>query len=257
MMKCNRIFFTIKKIIVILILLNLSLFSQSLNIALASNVSYAINDLKKEFNKIHPNINVNIILGSSGALSAQIQNAAPYDIFMSANMIYPEHLYSNNFSNKAEIYAKGSLVIFSNKERDFKNGLNIISNKNIKRVAIANPKTAPYGKASLEALKNSKLYEKNKHKLIFGHSIAHTLSYAFSAAQIAIVAKSSLFSQKMRKFKKDLNWIDVNTSFYTPIEQGIVIIKKSKNKEEAKKFYDFILSKKAKKILEEYGYIIP
>ncbi len=246
-----------KKILLILIFIQFSLFSQDINIALASNVSYAINDLKKEFNKIHPDINVNIILGSSGALSAQIQNAAPYDIFMSANMLYPDYLYSKNLSNKAKVYAKGSLVIFSKNKRDFTNGFNTISNKNIKRIAIANPKTAPYGKASLEALKNSKLYETNKNKLIFGHSIAHTLSYAFSAAQIAIVAKSSLFSQKMRKFKKDLNWIDVNTSFYTPIEQGIVIIKKSKNQKEAKKFYDFILSKKAKNILEEYGYIIP
>lgn len=247
----------IKKILLVIILLGVQAFSSTINIALASNVSYAINDLKKAFNKIHPEINVNIILGSSGALSAQIQNSAPYDVFMSANMLYPNYLYSKNLSNKAKVYAKGSLVMFSKNKRDFKNGFNTISNKNIKRVAIANPKTAPYGKASLEALKNSKLYEKNKHKLIYANSISHTLSYAFSAAQIAIVAKSSLFAQKMRKFKKDSNWIDVNTSIYTPIEQGIVIIKKSKKQKEAKKFYDFVLSKKAKKILEEYGYIIP
>ncbi len=232
------------------------LLASQITIAVAANVSYAIDTLIKEFNTIYPNTKVRVILGSSGKLTAQISNNAPYDIFMSANMKYPEKLYKNNTAiTKPTIYAEGTLALLSSKPCDFSNGINIVTNKNIKRIAIANPKTAPYGIATFEVLQNLNLYSKIKKKLIYGESISQTVSYTMTAANIGFVAKSSLYSSKMGDFKENTNWIEIDSKLYTPIKQGIVILKHAKSKNEAKVFYNFILSRKAKNIFNKFGYL--
>lgn len=235
-----------------------SLSAGTINVAVAANVSYAIDDLKKEFNKIYPETKVRVTLGGSGKLTAQIKYQAPYHIFMSANMKYPKALYKDKIAiTKPLIYAQGSLAILSVNKIDFSKGIYIVSNSNIKKIAIANPKTAPYGKATVEALKNANVYTSIKKKFVYGESISQTVSYAVVAADIGFVAKSSLYSPKMTQFKKNINWIDVNANLYTPINQGIVILKAGKNNSEVKAFYDFIQSTKAKDIFKRFGYIIP
>jgi molybdate transport system substrate-binding protein len=238
----------IKKI-VLSSLLSLSLFASKINIAVAANVSYAIPELMNEFNKTNP-MKIRTIIGSSGKLTAQISNGAPFDIFLSANMKYPNFLYNKKLTiTKPIVYAKGSLVLFSHKQKDFSEGLSLL--KNTKKIAIANPKTAPYGKASIEALKNAKLYKDIKHKFVYGESISQTLAYTQKATDIGIIAKSSLYSSKMKRYKKDINYMDINSKLYTPIAQGVVLINAK-----AKDFYEFILSAKAKEIFKKYGYII-
>lgn len=245
-----------KKILLFVFLTIVSLYGEKINIAVAANVSYAIDDLIKEFNKTNPNTKVQVTLGSSGKLTAQIKNGAPYDLFMSANMKYPEALYKDEIAiTKPLVYAKGSLAIISSKKRDFSKGLNIIKEDEIRRIAIANPKTAPYGKATIEALKNANIDVSKKY--IYGESISQTVSYAITATDLGFIAKSSLYSSKMKRFKKDINWIDLDPKLYTPINQGIVILKKAKSSQETKAFYDFILSENAKKIFKEFGYLIP
>ncbi|MBT3280572.1 MAG: molybdate ABC transporter substrate-binding protein [Campylobacteraceae bacterium] len=244
-----------KKIILLSLLVSSSLFSNTINIAVAANVSYAIDTLTKEFNKIYPNIKVRVILGSSGKLTAQIKHGAPYGLFMSANMKYPNALYEDQIAiTKPFVYAQGSLAYFSTQACDFSKGVEILKNKNISRIAIANPKTAPYGKAAKEALENANIYNDIKKKFIFGESISQTVSYAVAAADIGLIAKSSLFSSKMAQYKKDINWCEVDSTLYTPINQGMVILKNNKDIEA---FYNFILSKKAKKIFEDFGYRVP
>ena len=246
----------IKKYLLILIFFTTYTLASNIKVAVAANVSYAINDLIKEFNKKYPSIKVKVTLGSSGKLTAQINHGAPYDIFMSANMKYPNFLYKKNLTiSKPIIYTKGSLALLSSKKRDFCDGLKILQNKNIKIIAVANPKTAPYGIATAQALKNAKIYSKLKSKFIYGESIAQTVSYTITASDIGFVAKSSLFSIHMNKYKKGINWIDIPSSIYTPINQGIVILKDSKNINDSKKFYDFILSAKGQNILEKFGYL--
>jgi len=247
----------LKKTIVI-IGLSLSLLEAgTINVALSANVSYAMDSLKAEFHKSYPNTDVRVTLGSSGKLTAQIKNGAPYDIFLSANMFYPSTLYKEKIAiTKPSIYAKGSLVLLSRKNRDFKKGLKIILEKSIKRIAIANPKTAPYGKASFIALQNANLYKRVKKKLIYAESASQTLSYTMRVTDVGFVAKSSLFTPKLAMLEKKFHWVDVNTSLYKPIEQGIVLLKHSHNKKESRAFYDFILSFKAKEIFKKYGYIV-
>ena len=235
-----------------------SLFAGDIKIAVAANVSYAIDDLKKEFNKLYPNTKVKVTLGSSGKLTAQISHGAPYQLFMSANMKYPNALYKNKIAiTKPLVYAKGSLAYLSIKKQDFSQGINLVENSNIKRIAVANPKTAPYGIATKQALENAGVYNNIKKKFIYGESISQTVSYTVTAADIGFIAKSSLYSPKMAKYKKGINWIEVDTKLYNPIDQGIVILKNGKNNGEVTAFYKFMLSHKAKTILKDFGYLIP
>jgi len=248
----------LKKILIGSLLFAGSLYAGAINIAVAANVSYAIEDLKKEFNKLYPDTKVKVTLGSSGKLTAQIKHGAPYDIFMAANMHYPNSLYDEKVAiTQPIVYAKGGLALLSNNQRSFKHGITLLKSKLIKRVAIANPKTAPYGKATIEALKNSKIYDDLKDKIIYGESISQTVSYTRMAADVGIIAKSSLYSSKMKQFVKNVHWVEVDPKLYTPIDQGIVILKQAKENSEAKAFFDFILSNKAQKIFKEYGYILP
>ncbi|MBN2781913.1 MAG: molybdate ABC transporter substrate-binding protein [Campylobacterales bacterium] len=229
--------------------------ADSINVAVAANVSYAMDDLKKEFNKMHPDTDVKVTLGSSGKLTAQIKNGAPYDLFMSANMKYPNALLEDKIAvTKPVVYAKGSLAILSVRGRDFSKGLELLTDGSIKKIAIANPKTAPYGKAAFEAVKNCKLENELQNKWVYGESISQTVAYTMTAADVGFIAKSSLYSPKMSHFKEGVNWVDVDAKLYTPIEQGIVALK---DKKEVMEFYDFILSDKAKEIFKNYGYLVP
>lgn len=245
------------KIITLFLFISFSLYAKSINIAVAANVSYAIHALVNAYNKTHPNTKVQITLGSSGKLTAQIQNGAPYDIFMSANMKYPNALYAKALAlTKPLIYAKGSLAIFSTRKRDFSQGINIVKDKNIKTIAIANPKTAPYGRASVEALKNAKLYKEVKNKFVYAESVSQTVAYSVTATDLGFIAKSALFSPRMQRYKKGINFTDVNPKLYKAISQGVVILKRAAKNPEAKSFYDFLFSAQAKKIFKKYGYFV-
>lgn len=240
------------------VLLSSSLFAGNITIAVAANVSYAIGELKAEFNKIYPDIKVNETLTSSGKLTAQIKNGAPYDIFMSANMKYPNALYKDGLAvTRPLVYAQGSLAYLSAKKLDYSKGIKLVVDKGIKKIAIANPKTAPYGKAAVEAMKNGGVLPAVENKFVYAESISQTVTYALTATDVGFIAKSTLYSGKMSQYKKGVNWEDVNPKLYTPINQGIVLLKHGEANSEANAFYAFMLSAKAKKILNDYGYLVP
>lgn len=246
-----------KKIVLALTFLCSTIFAGTINIAVAANVSYAINDLIAEFNKTNPDTKVEVVLGSSGKFTTQIQNGAPFDIFMSADMKFPETLEKENLtSTKPVIYAQGSLAMLSIKPLDFSKGIALVTNKSIEKIAIANPKTAPYGTAAIEALKNANLLEKIENKFVYAESISQAVTYAITAADVGFIAKSSLYDEKMSKYKENINWISVDPKLYTPIDQGIVVLKRAQNNKEAHAFYNFILSKEAKDIFLKFGYLV-
>jgi molybdate transport system substrate-binding protein len=201
-----------------------------IRVASAGNVAFAIRDLAKEFKK-ETGINVVPIIASSGKLTAMIEKKAPFDIFMSADMKYPEYLYQRHLSSKPKVYAKGKLVFFSK-------GLDILQ---CKKIAIANPKTAPYGKATIEYLKNMHLYDKVKNRLVIAPNISSAFSYAMKVTDCGFVAKSLVFNYPYEDLELK----------YTPIKQGVV---KLNNKPQTNQFFNFIFSKKAQQILEKYGY---
>ncbi len=247
-----------KKLFVGSLLFVSALYASTINIAVATNVSYAIDDLKKEFHKISPNTKVQVTLGSSGKLTAQIKNGAPYTLFMAANMKYPEALYKNKIAiTKPIIYAQGGLAYLSSKKQDFSQGIQLLRDPRIEKIALANPKTAPYGKVAIQAMKRGGVYNSVKNKYVFAESISQAVAYSINAADIGFVAKSSLFSPKMKNYKEGINWAEVDPKLYTSIKQGIVLLKNGRSNSEVKAFYDFILSAKAKKIFKKYGYLAP
>lgn len=248
----------LKNVVLAVALLTSSLFAGSINIAVAANVSYAMDKLIAKFNETNPDTKVQVTLGSSGKLTAQIKNGAPYTLFMAANMKYPEALYAQKIAiTKPVIYAQGSLAMLSIKKLDFSQGISVVTEDKVSKVAIANPKTAPYGTAAVEALKNANIYDSIEKKLVYAESISQTVAYAVSAADIGFIAKSSLYSPKMSIYKEGVNWAGVAATLYAPIDQGVVILKNASNNAEVKAFYDFILSKDAKGIFRAYGYLIP
>jgi molybdate transport system substrate-binding protein len=244
------------KIFIPLMLITSSLIASTISIAVSANASYVIDSLVSEFSKIAPKTKIRVTLGSSGKLVSMINNGAPYHLFMSANMSYPQALYNKRRAiTEPVIYAKGSLSYFSKTPRDFKDGIRLLKSNSIIKIAVANPKTAPYGKATQEALKSAGIYHDISHKFVYGESISQTVTYAVNATDIGIIATSALYASSMREYKEGVNWSRLNLSLYQPIKQGVVLLKYAKKSQEAREFYDFLLSKKAKKIFNSYGYI--
>ncbi len=236
----------------------LTLHAGQITVAVAANVGYAMDDLKKAFEKAHPRIHVRVILGGSGKLTAQIRRGAPYGLFLAANMGYPEALRrSGEAISEPVVYARGSLALLSKRPRDFSRGIDLLLSPDIRRIAVANPRTAPYGEAAKEALQNAHLFEKVASKLVYAESIAQTVAYTLTAADIGIVAASALHSRKLSRFEHGRRWIELDPALYTPIDQGIVLLKPARNRADYRAFYDFVLGETARDIFKRYGYLLP
>ena len=237
----------IVKRIVLFILISVFLSASQIYIAASANLTYVMPEIIKAFNEKYPNIKVNFITSSSGKLTAQILREAPYDIFLSANLKYPKFLYSKGIGVfPPAIYAKGKICLFSVKHKN----LSLKNLKTYSSIAISKPKTTPYGKAALESFKKAGIYPQIKDKLIYAETVAAVLSYIKNGADVGIISKSLIYSKNIKNLGK-FYYKDINTSFYHPINQGILLLSK---KNEAKKFYNFLLSQKTKNILKRYGY---
>lgn len=227
--------------------------AKELKIAAAANTIYAFDKIKAEFKKLHPDIDLIISLSSSGKLNAQIKNGALFDIFMAANMKYTQDLYQNGFAiTEPKVYAKGKLALLSVRGFDIKQGISSLKNPAIKTISVANQATAPYGKASIEAMKNAGIYDEISNKIIQAGNISSALTQTIEATDVGFIASSAMFDTKMSKYQND--YVLVDTKLYEPIKQGIVILKNGKNRQDAKIFYDFILSEDGRKIFQDYGY---
>ena len=236
------------------LLLSATLFAQT-RLAVAANMSYAIKPLIEAYGQKHPQSRIEYTIGSSGKLAAQILHGAPYDLFFSADMKYPNALHDAKATLSAPvIYARGALALFSHAPRDFTPGLKILEDPTISRIAIANPVTAPYGAAAKEALTHTKLYEKLKEKFVYGESVAQTVAYTMRAADLGLIAASALYAPQMKQYRQGEHWIAVDPSLYRPIDQGMVLLKHARGNADAKGFFDFMQSKRAKTILKAYGY---
>lgn len=227
---------------------------EKLNIAVAANMQFAMKELAQTYTK-RTGKEVQLMVSSSGKLNAQIKEGAPYDLFVSANMKYPQDLYDAGLTLESpQVYAYGKLVLWTVYE-NIEPSLLHLNDSNIKHIALANPKIAPYGIAAQEVLKHYGLEESTQEKLVFGESIAQCNQFILSkAAEIGFTAKSVVLSPQM---KNQGNWIDIDDETYSPIAQGMVIIKHKKRSEKsALEFYRFLLSEEAQDILIKFGYSV-
>lgn len=225
-----------------------------LRIATAANMQFAMDELIKDFQK-KSRITCELVISSSGKLSSQIREFAPFDVFISADTLYPNQLAREGFTiDSTTIYAYGKIVIWTI-DPDFEPILDSGTLKKVQHIAIANPKTAPYGVAAIQFLKYNNLYERVEKKLVFGESISQTNHYIITgAAEIGITAKSIVLSPVL-KIKG--RWTEPETDSYQPIAQGMVILKNAKNQENALRFKEYVLSAEGRNILASYGYMVP
>ncbi|HEY9117203.1 MAG TPA: molybdate ABC transporter substrate-binding protein [Roseivirga sp.] len=238
--------------LLILILFGCTKQESSLTIAAAANMQFAMEALAEAYAE-ESGTKIEVILGSSGKLTAQIQQGAPYDLFFSADLKYPNALLeSGNTNEDPVIYAQGILVLWSMKY-NMPVALEQISSNEVKHIALANPKTAPYGIAAEEVLKNMGLYAELEERLVFGESISQVNQFVTSeAAEMGFTAQSVVVSPSMLE---QGNWIDIPDSLYSPIQQAAVILKNDRGQgKEAKAFVDFVLSEKGQVILNKFGY---
>ncbi|MCL3782637.1 molybdate ABC transporter substrate-binding protein [Prolixibacteraceae bacterium JC049] len=223
-----------------------------MRIAVAANMQFAMEELVNDFEKISET-KCEMVVGSSGKLMAQIKEGAPFNLFFSADMKYPEYLFRvDKTLDKPMVYALGEVVLWSIQKRDnFR--LSDLVREEIKHIAIANPATAPYGKAAQQLLINSKMLDAVKEKLVYGESIGQTTQFVYSeAAEVGFVSKSMILS---RRFQQKGVWINLDKELYMPIEQGVVVIKGEKREEQkASEFLQFVQSEKGRTILRKYGY---
>ncbi|HSZ71188.1 MAG TPA: molybdate ABC transporter substrate-binding protein [Cytophagaceae bacterium] len=231
-----------------------NLFGQEkLTIAVAANAQYAMKAIEKQYEK-ETGKEIDLIIGSSGKLTAQIREGAPFDLFLSADMEFPQALYKENLTtSEPQIYAYGSLVLWTCKDIDLLN-VNVLLIPEVQVIAIANPKVAPYGEAAVDVMKYYKVYDKVESKLVYGESISQVNQYITSkAATIGFTAKSVVLSPEMKDKGK---WMNIDKKAYQPIAQGIVILNYSleKHKTDAELFYNYLLSEKARKTFSKYGY---
>lgn len=223
-----------------------------LTIAVAANMQFAMKELTAEFTG-ETGISCETVISSSGKFTAQIREGAPYDVFVSADMKYPSGLFREGHTTASpETYAYGRLVIWSMID-SLTPSVALLNTDKITHIALANPRTAPYGLASVEVLKYYNIYEKVENKLVYGESIAQTNHFIISkAAEAGFTSLSVVRSPEMQGKG---SWKELDPKTYSPITQGVVVLKnRPQMQDEAQKFYNFLFSKKGKHILDQFGY---
>ena len=235
------------------LLMAISISAQKLNVAAAANLRNVLEDIKTAYVKLNPKAIVNLTFGSSGTLVQQITNGATFDFFMAADDEFPLKLKAKGLTTGAiNVYAYGKLALYSTTFAVDKNGLDALKNPNLRKIAIANPETAPYGERSIELLKRLQLYDDLKPKIVIAENISAAAQYAFTGnTELGFVALSLALTPEMNG--KGHYYI-IPQKLYKPIAQACVLIKTPVLNTEAVKFKKFVLSPANKAVWEKYGY---
>jgi molybdate transport system substrate-binding protein len=229
-----------------------------ITVAAASDLNFAIKELIVEYEKATGN-HVKLSLGSSGNFYSQIQNGAPFDLYFSADIGYPKKLEEAGLIVPGSLYryAVGRIVLWTNhtSHRDVSKGLEVLRDPAIKKIAIANPKHAPYGRAAVAAMEHFKVYEQAKNRLVLGENISQAAQFIESGAcDIGVIALSLALAPTM---KAAGTYWQIPADAHPPLEQGAAILKSSKQLETARQFVEFIQGTQGQEIMTRYGFTLP
>jgi len=231
-------------------------------VAAASDLSFPIKEIIAQFEKQSGHA-VKLTLGSSGNFQAQIINGAPFDVYISADVDYIRQLDQRGLveANTLFIYAVGRLVIWvpNGSPLDVKKlGMQALVQPSVKRIAIANPDVAPYGRAAVGALRHYNLYERVAPRLVLGENVAQAAQFVSSrAADVGIIAHSLALSDPMRTAGK---FWEIPLDTYPKLDQGMAILaqaRKANHLEAAKAFYSWFQNETSRAILAKYGFSLP
>jgi molybdate transport system substrate-binding protein len=227
-------------------------------IAAASDLNFAFKELVAEFEK-KTGTDIKLSLGSSGNFYSQIENGAPFDLYFSADIRYPQKLMEGGHAVPDSLYryAVGRIVLWAPKQSkvEVQRGLEVLSAPDVHKIAIANPKHAPYGRAAVAALEHYKVYDRVKDRLVLGENISQAAQFVESGAcDAGIIALSLALAPAM---KASGQYWEVPAEAHHSIEQGAVLLKSAKNPQRAKEFLEFVKGPEGRTIMRRYGFTLP
>lgn len=233
-----------------------SLRAEEAMVAVAANFSAPMQQIAALFQK-ETGHQIKLSFGASGGIYAQIKNGAPFDLFLSADQLTPQKLEAEGLGvpNSRFTYATGQLVLWSKQEGLVDAKGHVLQNKSIQRIALANPKLAPYGAAAIETMTNLGLLKELQSKLVQGDNIAQTYQFVSTQnAQIGFVALSQVFANG--NITSGSAWI-VPGNLHQPIQQDVILLRKGQDNKAATALLLYLKGEQAKKIMKSFGYLSP
>lgn len=234
--------------------------ARTLRVAAAADLKVAFADIVAAFQRQNPDVRIEVTYGSSGNFYSQLSSRAPFDLFLSADLDYPRRLVEQGLAapNSEFSYAVGRLVLWVRKASPIaveKLGIEALLDHSVRKIAIANPRHAPYGRAAEAAMKKLGLYENVKDKLVYGENIIQTAQFVESgAADIGLISHSLASAAPLRD--EGRSW-EVPADSYPSLEQGGVILSWAQDRQTAEALRSFIVGDSGKEILHRYGFRSP
>jgi len=221
-----------------------------ITVAAAADLTPAFEELGREFQSA-TKTKVVFVFGSTGMLTRQIENGAPFDLFAAANVSYIDELDQKGLiiPDSKAIYARGRITLWTPNESNLRlQGIADLARPEVQRIAIANPDHAPYGLAAKQALQSAGVWDRVQAKLVYGENIRQTLQYAQTGnVEVAIVALSLSVQSNGR-------WSLIPEDLHQPIDQALAVIKTTKKDQAARAFANFINSPQGKAVMKKYGF---
>jgi len=231
---------------------------QSLRIAAASDLTFVMPELNRLFSTMHPGQTVETILGASGTLVAQIRQGAPFDLFLSADRHYPDALVASGMaaSNSLTHYANGRVVLWTTRAGvDPRVGLTILRDPAVRRLAIANPLHAPYGRAAQDILQHADLWGMWSNRVVLGETVAQTAQWVESGSvDVGLVSRSWVKAPRAGQLGR---WWEVPAGFHDPLEQVAVVTRRGESHPGAELYRKLLWSQAAVDLLERFGFDVP
>jgi molybdate transport system substrate-binding protein len=231
---------------------------QGLTIAAASDLQSVLPPIASQFEK-DTGQPVRLTFGSSGNFFNQIQNGAPFDLFLSADIDYPRRLEASGTAARGSLYqyAVGRIVLWTRSDSgiDVTRGLSSLADGRVRRIAIANPEHAPYGRAAVAAIRHEGLYERVRGKFVLGENISQAAQFADSgSADVGVLALALALSPAL---KQSGTYFEVPESWHPSIEQGAVVVASSRQKPLARQFIEYLKKPDVVRMLAAYGFAVP
>lgn len=246
----------LRRLGIVMVLLAGTAQAQEVRVAVAANLQQTFEQLAKTFMQANPGIRVTASYGASGTFTQQIAQGAPFDIFMAADLSFPQELQKRGLVEEGSLktYAVGKLILFIPSRVGLKaTSLKVLDDPKVTRLIIANPETAPYGKAAVQAMTKAGLYERLKSKIALAQNISQAAQLTLAAGDAGFINFSAVFGPDL---KQQGTWLVVPQSLYEPLAQGYLMVKE-RARPEVRTLYEFLSSPPANAIYKAWGYDLP
>lgn len=232
---------------------------REVRVAAASDLTFALEELQPLLDAAHPGVRLRTTYGSSGTFLQQITEGAPFDLFLSADLSFPRQLADQGRADPADLftYAVGRLVVWTPEGSDVDpaGGLRVLTDPRVRRVAVANPEHAPYGRAALAALRTAGVLDDVRPKLVLGESVSQAAEFVQSGnADAGVVAKSLVLSDPLRE---EGRWSEVPLDAFPRLLQGGVVLGRARDPAAARAVRETLLSEPGRALLRRYGFSLP